>query len=157
MAQPGMFLSQPPMATKPSNPSAPTTVSIESAMISRETSEYRMPGEPMEMPSETVIVLKMTLLPPALSAPAAAARASSPMCMLHGVRLDHVDAMPIWGRAKSASSKPTARSIAREGAFASPSTTRRENSRGSDFEVFLDFIRERLDRKPSGLNQSVAG
>ena len=29
MAQPGMFLSQPPMATKPSNPSAPTTVSFE--------------------------------------------------------------------------------------------------------------------------------
>ena len=39
MAQPGMFLSQPPMATKPSKPSAPTTVSIESAMISRDTSE----------------------------------------------------------------------------------------------------------------------
>jgi len=39
MAQPGMFLSQPPMATKPSKPSAPTTASIESAMISRDTSE----------------------------------------------------------------------------------------------------------------------
>ena len=39
MAQPGIFLSQPPIATKPSNPSAPTTASIESAMISRETSE----------------------------------------------------------------------------------------------------------------------
>jgi len=37
--QPGMFLSQPPMATRPSNPCAPTTVSIESAMTSRETSE----------------------------------------------------------------------------------------------------------------------
>ena len=39
MAQPGMFLSQPPIATNPSNPSAPTTVSMESAMTSRETSE----------------------------------------------------------------------------------------------------------------------
>ncbi|MGC4111347.1 MAG: hypothetical protein QM747_13175 [Nocardioides sp.] len=39
MAQPGMFLSQPPMATKPSKPSAPTTVSMESAITSLETSE----------------------------------------------------------------------------------------------------------------------
>jgi hypothetical protein len=39
IAQPGMFLSQPPMATMPSNPSAPATVSMESAITSRETSE----------------------------------------------------------------------------------------------------------------------
>jgi hypothetical protein len=37
--QPGMFLSQPPSATRPSKPCAPTTVSIESAITSRETSE----------------------------------------------------------------------------------------------------------------------
>ena len=39
MAQPGMFLSQPPTATKPSKPAAPTTVSMESAITSRDTSE----------------------------------------------------------------------------------------------------------------------
>ena len=39
IAHAGMFLSQPPMATTPSNPCAPTTVSMESAMTSRETSE----------------------------------------------------------------------------------------------------------------------
>jgi hypothetical protein len=39
MTQPGMFLSQPPMATKPSKPSPATTVSMESAMTSRDTSE----------------------------------------------------------------------------------------------------------------------
>jgi hypothetical protein len=39
IAQAGMFLSQPPSATNPSKPSAPTTASIESAMISRETKE----------------------------------------------------------------------------------------------------------------------
>jgi hypothetical protein len=39
MAQSGMFLSQPPVATTPSKPSAATTVSIESAITSRETSE----------------------------------------------------------------------------------------------------------------------
>ena len=37
--QPGMFLSQPPMATTPSKPCAPETVSIESAITSRDTSE----------------------------------------------------------------------------------------------------------------------
>ena len=39
MAQPGMFLSQPPMATKPSKPWAQTTASMESAITSRDTSE----------------------------------------------------------------------------------------------------------------------
>jgi len=39
MRQPGMFLSQPPMATTASKPSAPATVSIESAITSRETME----------------------------------------------------------------------------------------------------------------------
>ena len=39
MAQPGMFLSQPPMVTKPSKPWAATTVSMESAITSRDTRE----------------------------------------------------------------------------------------------------------------------
>ena len=37
--QPGMFLSQPPIATTPSKPCAPTTVSMESAITSRDTME----------------------------------------------------------------------------------------------------------------------
>ena len=72
ITQPGMFLSQPPMATKPSMPSQPTTVSIESAMTSRDTSEYFMPSVPIEMPSEMVMVLKMMALPPAALTPLAA-------------------------------------------------------------------------------------
>ena len=63
-----------------------------------------MPGEPIEMPSETVIVLKMRLLPPASSAPPAAAVARPSMCTLHGVMFDQVLATPIDGLAKSASS-----------------------------------------------------
>ena len=39
MPQPGMFLSQPPIATNPSKPSPATTASIESAITSRDTSE----------------------------------------------------------------------------------------------------------------------
>ncbi len=53
---PGMFLSQPPMASRPSTRAAPHTVSMESAMTSRDTSEYFMPSVPMEMPSLTVMV-----------------------------------------------------------------------------------------------------
>ncbi len=90
-----MFLSQPPMATKPSIPSQPTTVSMESAMTSRETSEYFMPSDPMEMPSETVMVLKMMALPPARLAPASASRANWSMCALQGVTMLQVEAMPM--------------------------------------------------------------
>ena len=53
-----------------------------------------MPGEPMEMPSETVMVLKVTGFALALATPSAAASASVLMCMLQGVRLLQVEAMP---------------------------------------------------------------
>ena len=58
-----MFLSQPPTATKPSNPSQATTVSIESAITSRDTREYFIPSVPIEMPSEIVIVADETANP----------------------------------------------------------------------------------------------
>src|SRR3984885_13405255 len=85
----------------------------------------------MEMPSDTVMVLNRTPLPPAASAPVTASRASSAMCMLHGVMFAQVEAMPICGLLKSASWKPTARNIAREGACLIPSTTSRELARAS--------------------------
>src|SRR6185295_7017832 len=106
--QPGMFLSQPPMATNPSMPSQPTTVSTESAMTSRDTREYFMPSLPMEMPSEIVMVLKTMALPPASLAPLSASRASWSMCMLHGVTMPQVDAMPMMGFWKSSGLNPTA-------------------------------------------------
>ena len=56
-----------------------------------------MPGVPMEIPSETVIVLNTTPLPPAASADCAASCASPSMCMLQGVTMLQVDAMPICG------------------------------------------------------------
>src|ERR1700753_1456808 len=93
ISAPGMFLSQPPMATKPSMPSQATTVSMESAMTSRETREYFIPSEPMEMPSETVMVLKIMALAPALLAPASAMRASWSMWALQGVTMLQVEAM----------------------------------------------------------------
>jgi hypothetical protein len=53
------------------------------------------------------------------------------MCMLQGVTMFQVDAMPTCGLAKSASVNPTARNMARLGACVRPSTTTRECRRGS--------------------------
>src|ERR1700735_900832 len=96
-----------------------------------------MPGVPMEIPSDTVIVLKVTAFAPAPSAPPATSRASSSICILQGVKLLHVEATPTWGFSKSASLKPTARSIDRLGVCFSPSTTRREWRRVSTAGDFL--------------------
>eukprot|EP00427_Karlodinium_veneficum_P019594 CAMPEP_0169127732 /NCGR_PEP_ID=MMETSP1015-20121227/36178_1 /TAXON_ID=342587 /ORGANISM="Karlodinium micrum, Strain CCMP2283" /LENGTH=91 /DNA_ID=CAMNT_0009191561 /DNA_START=270 /DNA_END=545 /DNA_ORIENTATION=- len=57
ITQPGMFLSHPGIVTKASYHCAPMTVSILSAMISRDGKEYIMPFVPIEMPSETPTVL----------------------------------------------------------------------------------------------------
>ena len=56
---PGIFLSQPPMTITPSMRAALQTVSMESAMTSRETREYFIPSVPIEIPSLTVIVPKI--------------------------------------------------------------------------------------------------
>ena len=95
MTHPGIFLSHPPIVKNPSKPSQPTTVSIESAMTSLETREYLIPLVPIEIPSDTVIVLKITDLPPQESILEAATFANSLMCMLHGVTILHVEATPI--------------------------------------------------------------
>src|ERR1700679_1842584 len=96
-----------------------------------------MPGVPMEIPSDTVIVPKVMAFAPAPSAPAATSRASSSICILQGVKLLHVDATPTCGFSKSALPNPTARSIDRFGACFSPSTTRREWRRVSTAADFL--------------------
>jgi hypothetical protein len=103
----GHILSQPPIATNPSMPWQPTTVSIESAITSRDTSEYFIPSVPIEMPSDTVMVLKMMALPPAALTPPSASRASWSMCILHGVTMLQVDAMPTMSLEKSSGLKPT--------------------------------------------------
>ena len=117
---PGMFLSQPPIASTPSMHCAPQTVSIESAITSRDTSEYFIPSVPMEMPSLTVIVPNTWGIVPASARAAIARSASGPIPTLQGVRLLCALATPTIGLAKSASPKPTARSIERLGARWSP-------------------------------------
>jgi hypothetical protein len=62
---PGMFLSQPPITTTPSIHWPLTQVSMQSAMTSREISEYFMPSVPIDMPSEMVGVPNTCGLAPA--------------------------------------------------------------------------------------------
>ena len=69
MMQPGMFLSQPGMAMQASYHWPPITVSIESAIKSRDCSEYDMPSVPIEMPSLTPIVLNRRPTSPAAATP----------------------------------------------------------------------------------------
>ena len=68
------------------------------------------------------------------SAPAAASRANWSMCMLHGVTMLQVEAMPTTGLAKSASAKPTARSMDRLGARSAPSSRVEEYLRSESGE-----------------------
>ena len=92
-------------------------------MISRDTSEPRMPSWPIEMPSETAIVTNSSGKPPASRTPTLARLASRSSGMLHGVTSFHDDATPTCALPKSASVMPTARSIARAGARVLPSVT----------------------------------
>jgi hypothetical protein len=117
---PGMFLSQPPTAITPSMLSACTAVSIESAITSRDTSEYFMPSVPMEIPSETVIVPKICGIAPAFFSACSARSASSFNPLLQGVMVEKPLAMPTMGLSKSLSLKPTARNMARLGERCAP-------------------------------------
>ena len=107
----------------------------------------------MEMPSEIVMVLKMTALPPASLAPSAASRANSSMCMLQGVTWLQVEAIPICGLRKSSGWNPTAWSIARVGALSGPSTKGPENCLIPP-PLFLPFIPVILPRIPTGSSQT---
>ena len=96
-----MFLSQPPTTSTPSIHWPCTQVSTQSAITSRETSEYFMPSVPMAMPSEMVGVPKTWALPPAASMPSMAASANFCRPLLHGVMVLCPLATPTMGLTKS--------------------------------------------------------
>src|SRR5215218_6996579 len=74
----------------------------------------------MAMASDTVMVLKVSGTAPARRTPSLAAIARRSRWMLQGVTSFQDDATPTWGRSKSSSVKPTARSIERAGARSRP-------------------------------------
>ena len=92
-------------------------------MISRLTNEARMPSWPIEIPSETATVTNSKGKPPASRMPTLARLASRSRGRLQGVTSFQDDATPIWGLSQSSSVIPTARSMARAGAFSGPSVT----------------------------------
>ena len=120
---PGSDLSHPASRTDPSSRSACMTHSTESAMISRLTSDARMPSWPIEMPSDTEMVPNSIGKPPAARTPSFEPCASRCRERLHGVISFHDDATPICGLSQSSSVIPTARSIARAGARSNPLVT----------------------------------
>ena len=70
MTVPGIVLSHPESATTASNIWPRATSSTESAMTSRLIREAFIPSVPIEMPSETAIVLYSIGVPPAARIPA---------------------------------------------------------------------------------------
>src|SRR3989338_3497266 len=118
---PGIVLSQPESAPTPSKRWPRTTSSTESAITSRLTREARMPSVPMEMPSETEIVLNSIGVPPAARTPAFTCSASRRKWKLHGITSIQVLAMPMSGFFRSSSVNPIPFIIARAGARLSPS------------------------------------
>ena len=92
-------------------------------MTSRLTSEARMPSWPMEMPSDTAMVVNSIGKPPAARTPSLARLARRSSGMLQGVTSFHDDATATWGLSQSSSVMPMARSMARAGARSGPSVT----------------------------------
>src|SRR5256885_2012871 len=107
-----MFLSQPGSEMLASYHCALITVSIESAMRSRDCSEKLIPSVPMEMPSLTPMVLKRMPTRPAAATPSLTFSASESRCMLHGLPSNQTLAMPTWGLSISPVFRPVAYSIA---------------------------------------------
>ena len=118
---PGSDLSHPATATRPSYLSAKQTVSIESAITSRETSEPRMPSVPIEMASDTVIVPNVKGVPRAAKTPRLTSSTRGWIPALQGVTSLWVEAIPTKGASISLSLRPSAFIIERWGARMAPS------------------------------------
>jgi hypothetical protein len=122
---PGSDLSQPARVTRASIRSACITVSTESAMTSRDTSDACIPSWPIEMPSLTAMVVNSMGNPPAARTPSLDRFASRSSGMLQGVTSFHEEETPTCGFSQSSSVMPIARSMARAGARSNPSVTSR--------------------------------
>ena len=116
MSMPGSDLSQPARVTSASKRSACITVSTESAMTSRDTSDACIPSCPIEMPSDTAMVVNSIGNPPAARTPSFARLARRPSGMLQGVTSFQLLATATWAFSQSSSPMPIARSIALAGA-----------------------------------------
>ncbi len=108
ITHPGMFLSHPGMEMLASYHCAAMTVSIESAMSSRDCSEKLIPSVPIEIPSLTPMVLNRRPTNPAAATPSLTISASVSRCMLQGLPSNQTLAMPTCGFDISSSDSPVA-------------------------------------------------
>jgi hypothetical protein len=104
MTAAGIVLSQPAIPTSASKQWPRATSSMESAMTSRDTSEVRMPGVPIVMPSEIAIVLTSMGVPPAARTPSLMDAASVRWAKLHGIVSIQQCATPTKGLASASAS-----------------------------------------------------
>src|SRR5688500_3760532 len=134
-------------------------------MISRDTSEKRMPPWFIDIESATEAEAKSKGTPPAARTASQASRAKAPSSALHGVTRPSVEATPTKGFWKSISCKPRARRNARCGARSSPSTVILEGSfwpfpldrEGSVFFVVIYDLfnaRARGEAEPGGTRRA---
>ena len=105
---------------------------MESAITSRLISEAFIPSVPIEMPSETAMVLYSMGVPPAALMPAFTRSDKRRRWKLQGMTSIQVLATPMIGRDRSSSVNPTAFNIARAGARSGPAS----NSRLRSFNSF---------------------
>ncbi len=145
MSMPGVILSQFEMQTSASAQCAFTMYSTESAMRSRDGSEYSMPPWPIAMPSSTAIVLNSRAIPPAAWIASETIRPTGARCVWPGTNSVKLFATAMSGLPKSAASTPAARSSARAPAMLRPCVTVRERSAG--MVSFHDSPRERTRRR----------
>lgn len=98
MIVPGMFLSQPGSEMLASYHWAPITVSMLSAIKSRDCRLKDMPSVPIDWPSLTPMVLNIKPTMPWSCTPALTVSARDSRCMLQGLLSYHTDEMPTCRR-----------------------------------------------------------
>jgi hypothetical protein len=113
---PGTILSQLAMQTRPSRQWARAIASTESAMISREASEYFMPVWPIATPSQMAMVLNSKGVPPARRIASLTTWPTWFRWTWPGTISQKLLATPMNGLLMSASLRPHARSSALCGA-----------------------------------------
>ena len=130
ISMPGVILSQLEMHTSASAQCALTMYSTESAMTSRDGSEYSMPSWPIAMPSSTAMVSNSLATPPTRSISRATSWPRSLRCTWPGTNWVKELATATMGLWKSASFMPVARQSARAPAMLRPWVEVRERYSG---------------------------
>src|SRR6202012_941462 len=130
ISMPGVILSQLDRQISASAQCALTMYSTESAISSRDGSEYSMPPWPIAIPSSTAMVLNSRGRPPAARTASATTRPTSARWTWPGTNSVKLLATAMIGLPKSSLATPVARSSARAPAMFRPCVTVRDLNGG---------------------------